>query len=557
MRVPLLNLALWSLLLGAPAAHAQGLGPLERVPGVTGEVVSLDVDPATGRWAVLFADGSVRVRNPGGADWILRAPRETSDEADDAILRVENFLGDLEDADEGDFDTIDVGEDVEDDVPDDVDDVGGETNDQLEELLQGETSLAPGSGTAGANGFVRWGLDGRIAVSRADGVWTADDGGRRWGRISKDPAADLADTGSTWVALMPEGELLIDGVRTDLYLGPLILEVADLAASDGTVWAATDVGLWAYRDGSWGPSGDDLEGLRQVFADPGWEGGLWAVGRDGVLRTDDAGQSWRLLEDGPRRGEMHWGGPAPGGALYVVARDGVWEYRDQGWLRDGRQLDLAVGSADGPYAIAEGVLLGPPGPGAAEGDLPQWIPLGDLMYSALSRRELSESMKAGRLAQTLMPEVTIEGMYSPDSATDYLPFTTADTGRELRLLVRAKWTPAGRSAAGDAFQETIDEVALRTGFDDLGIAGDRGVLGAMGGSVGRRATDYRSRLSVEIRDLYAARNALFFERDALPPDNLAAEVVWELRRAEIEAQLDALTGGAVSSYTQDSTNATN
>lgn len=536
---------------GVTPARAQSLPEVERVPGLPGHVA--DVDASGARWAVVFEDGSVRVHQGGVTDWALRAPRSVLDDADDAVLRVEGLLDELADdaSDLGSFEEAPV-EDTDVEPADDAsgDEVGDAAADRLEELLQGETSLALGA-LRGSGGIVRWGVGDRIAVSRSDGVWVSDDAGRRWSRLTRDHAVALADQGTTWAALLEDGQVLVDGRREPVALGPLLLEFRDLAAADGTVWAATDLGLWSWIPGrGWSPSGDDLDPLYAVVADPGWEGGLWVRGDGGFRRTDDGGVTWRPLGDGPVRGVARWGGPAPGGAL-LVSGDGLWRHAEGGWTRDGRQVDLAKISEAGLFALVDGQLLAPPfawGDGA--GVVPAWVPLGHLLGTALGRRELNDSLGAGRIVQTLMPELTIQGRYTHDQDISYLPYSTAGTSGALSLMVRLTWTPAGRSDADGSFDDTLEEVALRTGFDDLGI-GDRGLLGAMGGRVGRQATAYRNQLADRITELHAARNALFFERAAVPPRNLLEEVVWELRRSELEARIDALTDGAVSSWNHD------
>ena len=531
-------------------ANAQGLPPTERVPGLAGQGVDLDV--SGDRWAVVFSDGSVRVRNPGGSDYRLRPLRRDESDGDDALLRVENLLDDVSSIEDGALEEIDIG-DGDDDVVDAIaNDIGDDSADRLEELLQGETSIDANEALSGAFAIVRWGVGDRIAVSRADGVWTSEDAGRRWDRITRVRAVAMADTGSEWVLILENGDYYIEGVRDRIWLGPMPLEIADLDASDGTVWAATDLGLWAYKNSQWLPVGDDLEAMSQIVADPGWEGGLWSYGVLGIRRSDDGGETWRPLPGGPRRGRLAWGGPFPGGGLLVL-ENVLWQHSEGAWTRDGRKLDRAVYTSGGLFALAQGAVLAPPLElNVADADvIPEWIPLNNLMYTALNRKELVAALGTSRVLQTLMPELVIEGQFSPDTRTNYLPFTTAETGRDLRGMVRLTWTPAGRSAAGEAFEQTVEEISLRTGFDDIGIAGDRGLLGAMGGRVGRTATNYRSKLADDVRDLYAARNALYFERAAVPPQTLAEEVTWQLRLQELEARLDALTDGAVSAWNLD------
>lgn len=547
----------WAL-VGLGTAHAQTVGPAEPVAGVSGRVVALD---AVGeRWAVVFDDGSVRVHVGGTIDRLLRPPAVLGQTSDDAVLRVEGLL---DEAGEGEGLGLDAAPEFEEPDPDlaaegeepEVEvadaDVVDDTSDRLEELLQGEGSLEAGDRGAG-EGLVRWGRGPRIAVSRSDGVWTSEDGGERWSRWSRTPASALADDGTRWAAVLEDGRVQVGAVRERIALGPMFLEVMDLAASDGTIWAATDLGLWTWSEaGGWTPVGTDLDPLREVVADPGWEGGLWVRGPQGIRRTDDGGLTWRSLDGGPRAGHLAWGGPAPGGALLVTG-DGTWRHAEGGWIRDGRRLDLGVVTEAGLFAVVGGQLLAPPAGIVAGAEvLPEWIALGDLMGAALHRRDLRAPAWAGRVVYSIVPTVDVGARWVQSTDTDYLPFTTAGTRGTTTVGVRLTWTPMGFGSTSPTVQQAEEELELRTDSDDLGIV----TGGTLGVSPAARVTHglnaYRQVVADRVRDLVEARNALFFERAALPAGDLREAVAWELRRTELEARIDALTHGAVSAWNLD------
>ena len=343
--------------------------------------------------------------------------------------------------------------------------------------------------------------------------------------------------------------MLVAGRAERLDMGPFRAQVLDVAIADGTVWAATDLGLWRRTEDGWRSAGERDEPMTRVVADPGWEGGLWVRTASGVARTDDGGTSWRDLGGGPRvQNDLAWGGPAPGGALLVTSPSGTWDWREEGWTRldptpgrsvswwDGRPIVATGDRLLGRSADAELISAGPP----------PWVPLGQLLHTALSRRELTQSMSARRWVRTLLPEVTLDGTYRERSERELDLYTTAGTHGELTLKVQLRWIPAGRTTS--MVSEAAEDLSLR-----LPEFADRvfdGLLDA-GEAADREATEYRGELTRDIVALYRARNTLWLERAAVPPDSLLAEVRWQLRLDDIEARLDALTDGAVSAWDEN------
>ena len=81
--------------------------------------------------------------------------------------------------------------------------------------------------------------------------------------------------------------------------------------------------------------------------------------------------------------------------------------------------------------------------------------------------------------------------------------------------------------SGGGAVSVLDESALRVG----------------GSTLGRDSVEYRAELSEELGTLYRARARLL--ADASTSEELRSKVLRELERLELEALMDALSGGAV------------
>jgi hypothetical protein len=291
----------------------------------------------------------------------------------------------------------------------------------------------------------------------------------------------------------------------------------------------------------------------EVVADPGWEGGLWALvvldGERQLLRTDDAGASWVRLEGGPLGAvDISVGPPAPGGRLWATGVDGTWEHtRAAGWTQLSAEPGVVVSGHERPWVTSEEGLWGPEQPVDGFASVADWIPLGDLLYTVMSRRELTESVRASRVVQSLIPDLTLQGAFRPESDLDYDAFTTAGEGARWEAQVVLKWVPAGRSGASDGIEEALDEISLRTGVN-ASVGADRGVLGAMGGKAGRDASRYRSVLTNDLTALYRQRIEAVAQQAQLRDSTLRERTLIHVHIAQLDARIDALTQGAVSAW---------
>lgn len=77
--------------------------------------------------------------------------------------------------------------------------------------------------------------------------------------------------------------------------------VADLAWSRGTLWAATDAGLWAFDGARWvGPDRSVVQGgVGRIERIRALDGALWVTGVGGAARRSPTGGGWTYLEVGP------------------------------------------------------------------------------------------------------------------------------------------------------------------------------------------------------------------------------------------------------------------
>jgi hypothetical protein len=85
-------------------------------------------------------------------------------------------------------------------------------------------------------------------------------------------------------------------------------------------------------------------------------------------------------------------------------------------------------------------------------------------------------------------------------------------------------------------------------FDDEVVIDDGLTSDALVSKVNRGATLYRTEVADTIASLWTTRQRLVTERQLAGDEPLADQVARALRVAELEARLDALTDGAVSSW---------
>ncbi|NCG18498.1 MAG: hypothetical protein GWP91_05750 [Rhodobacterales bacterium] len=540
---PVLFIAVFLCSIGsASAADAltwHSLGPPE-----AGGFVAVDHRDAV----VVAVDerGAVWRSPDGGLAWqkTLRAPRGGGQSNRD-LLQLE---GAIEEIGSDDSDVVEAsGDEVDEEteVPT-VEAIDEDLVDVLGFLGEG------GGGRGGSTALVVWGEGDQLMVSRSDGLHLSVDGGSQWQKVGEQTALAIAPSKNGWVVARWDGLYETDELgRFGHVFGTEQVGILDLATADGVTWAATTEGLWSNSEGIWAPTGSSSELISTLLVDPGWEGGLWVISGQQVLRTDDGGVQWTAVDTPFIPSNLYWLSP------------GEWAITDQNGgfaTASGGQWSTAQTPTSGALHAVDGqwIAVGPEGffhsglSRALSNSFAPWISLNDLVHSSLSRSELTASADASRLVRSLMPSLTTEYKYSPFQSTDFNKVTTVTTKGEWQLGMTLKWTPAGReSSQSGAVEAALDELALRADYDGLGAGGDRSLLGAMGNRVSRSVAEQRNAIAFDLVGLYKAHVGT--ERAILAQEGKAVDeaVYLALRKLELEAKMDALTNGAVSAWNQN------
>jgi hypothetical protein len=297
--------------------------------------------------------------------------------------------------------------------------------------------------------------------------------------------------------------------------------VADLVDLGARVLAATATGGWVTSDAvAWTPwTWPERSGVGTVVGGGQVGDLLLAAGAEGVAVSVDAGVTWSRLADGPEVASPRAVAVVEGRALMASA-SGLFRL---GPPRTGREL--ARGPGDG---------------------LPS---LSDLRVAAESRVGLAAAAGARgpgvQVAGWLLPQVSaqLRWVQGADDASSLDAGLEAGRAGNWQLQVWATWRPPGRKVVASDPQDLVvveraeDQGAFAGGFDQW----------MMLGSAGREATAHRLEVAERLVGLIVRRERLMGERgrDGQP---LREVVARELRIAEIDAELDALTDGAVTRY---------
>lgn len=581
----------------APAAEGEALtGPLReawwwnRVGPVGGGPMSdVAIHPdEQGLYAATTLEGTVWITLDEGRSWVSVLPGlgsalgETSTE--ERVLlevesRIEELTGDLgldevdEALDPDDYaDDPDALEAAQQDLEDRADqlqqesaDLARSAVDEVQTELQSDpwfleqASVLEGSRTA-ARPRVWFTSRGWLVVGRADGLWITKDLGGSWTHVLQGlPCSALLERA--------DGTLLVgtsDGLRAsrDLAIwddpddGTEGLRIYELVAAHGVIYAATERGLWT-SDGLAG--WDRVPGLDEpvlaILADPFWEGGLWLATPRTVLRSDDAGVTTRE----PLGAPLGWVVSmvlVEMDHLVAAGNDGTWESLDGGttWspvaqgLSNPETRGLAIRDDVLLLTSEEGVFrLGPEQPvvpddltrdmqAAMEG----FVPVGLLLDATLLRAELQAS-PGRRWAAALAPDLQVEGRYQTRDRLLYEPETgsTRELDAIWQVAMRLQWTPPGRQSTA---------LFVHSGGEGGVSVLDASAQAVATSSVSRGSTEYRSHLAGLVTEMHAARAELISAWPVVRQASILDQTLHALRIQELEAQLDALTEGAVSRW---------
>jgi len=427
-------------------------------------------------------------------------------------------------------------------------------------------------------------IAGLVIASRPEGRWRSTDGGRTWSPLAAlPPSRDfLRVSGSDRRDLILAGTdsgiwFSIDGGRSWLEGSSAMRGVGVLSlATDGAlVFAGTTEGLWMSMDGvRWAkllpPRYADVQ-IEDVLTDPTWVGGLWAASDEGLLRSDDAGQTFRPAGRNPLIGSTDLTLLAGAGQMLASGDDGVWESSDGGvrWsplatglpgpvvadtvsgsqpaiaTRTGVYIlsrPVAADAPEEPQAIASATVL------SAE----QLVSM-SLRRSGMDLSPLAVQRKFARAALTPHLKMKVERENARYIFADYDAIeTTLMNGQVWRFSTALCFGGCASSStdiaySSDGFSDGIsigDDVELLVIGGDIYSATDQSVsIAPAAVNVSQRISQYRNDLTDYIIELYYARQRLVSERSAVGGLPLMEQVLHDLQIQEVDARLDIYTDG--------------
>jgi len=326
------------------------------------------------------------------------------------------------------------------------------------------------------------------------------------------------------------------------------------AVSDGVLAGAED-GLWFSPDGHTWIRRDGLtEPVLAMTVDTQEENAVWIVTTSGLHHTQDSGSTVGPLLPIPVPLRDVTSVASLGfGRFLVGGGDGVVETTDGGvtWALKNQGLERVNGArivmSDRTHVllVAGGRVYQLKEVGAEQDEelieqLEPWIPLDELVYSAVSRSGMTEVMNPRRLRirSYFVPQLRLEGRFRDYSDLNFDRFngTAFDTRGELLVLGLLTWTPRVRT-------RTDLGVLTSDMQDPLVILGDGGLTAAL--RVNQNLARYHAQVSDLVIERYRARMRLVRERPRLQNLSLLSRVLHELGVQHVEADLDVLTEGAV------------
>ncbi len=430
-----------------------------------------------------------------------------------------------------------------------------EAGDQVQTELVNDPWFLDGAGGQSSTFLLRPRLlieDG-VWLARSDGLWTRRE--LRWQRVLEQPATSLAAVDGRWFVSTVGGGLLVsdNGEQWRPGVGPPVEHIFELVSTSQGLLAATDDGLWRSRDGvTFVRLGPLVEPVVRVREDGER---LWVVTPQTVWRSDDGGQTL-LTTSGDRLDGVQDLLPWQGGALATTGR-GVYRTQDGGetWepLAQGLGAVAARGLAQtpqGPVVATDlGVFQLVKAPPTVPQGLSSFVPLGHLVDAAGRRIEFNQRV-GRRLAASFVPSVVLEGSVQEGDRLLYQPALGTDRFVDANVQARVQlvWTPQGRRTFDSDDMVMSGDVAdlapavLISGGGAVAVL-DESALRVGGSTLGRDSVEYRAELSEELGALYRARARLV--ADGSTSEELRSKVLRELERLELEALMDALSGGAV------------
>lgn len=414
-----------------------------------------------------------------------------------------------------------------------------------------------------------------LILSRSDGSWRTSDAGQTWTPVpTLPPTLDIVPFPgfpTELVAATTEGVFQSGNAGASWFEVESTLSgdrVYDLVSDERYVYAGTDRGLYRSLDGMrWERARQEAGAATPVFAiaaDPSWAGGLWLAGVEGILRSDDSGETMRPTGRNPLAGTRVLVALPGVGRVMAAGGDGVWESTDGGirWRPvvdglagpDQRALVLDaeapfVGGAYGVYRLGRGVE-DPDAPAPVAVDIP---PLGELIGVSMRRGGVSYD-------PVLVQRGVMRALATPSLSTfarlEKASYRTADLYELTAAQVDETDWSFGATVCFGACSGWIGVVAdvdvadvegvvpeLVTVGDEVFDLNDVGTYSAAAANAVADMTKYRGFLASSLTELYHTRLRLESQRGSVRVLPLQDRVVYALSVAETDAQIDAYTDG--------------
>lgn len=396
-----------------------------------------------------------------------------------------------------------------------------------------------------------------VYAAAENGLWASADTGKTWKRFTGNGATglfSLALLGNTLIAATPKGLFEVSGEgrwKRKAKVPPGGSRKYSLAVSQAAVFAASGEGIFRLEGSGWKPElyapvesecTESEEGIepadqeKDVYVHSviiGKEGGnlVASLGKR-VYQRDSGRNEWQLLDPFPAGTDVvslsadeKW--------LLAATRSQVYAYDDGNWaqISSPGTVIFAIGRS-GNTVIAGG-----------DSGLFFKGPFETVFLGRQPRNEpsIGEVQQAAIIYAEVHPE-KIQRWRKEASRKAWLPEVNIDLERDVSEL----WHWESGSTTKN------DDDSLRRGKEEL----DWGLrlswdLGDIIWNDDQASIDVRSRLMVELRrDILDEVNSLYFERlrKSAELENMAhgdtpKRREKELRLAELQARLDALTGG--------------
>jgi photosystem II stability/assembly factor-like uncharacterized protein len=285
--------------------------------------------------------------------------------------------------------------------------------------------------------------------------------------------------------------------------------------------------------------------IRHIAIDPQDPSHIFLATSSGIYQSFDKGNSWKSIPDqGLNTKEVRWLAINPGPQIYAATNSGIFVFQDDKWkdlslrlvpgkingLWLGNNGDLLVFSSKGLFKSQSDALAGIPG---SQNGGKSVFPNDEPGIEAVQRAAMS-------FAEVGPEKIQYWRLKAAKKA--WLP--------QISLGLNRDTTDLWHWESGSTTKELDDD--LRKGRDclewDFRLSWD---LGDIVWSEAQTSIDVRSRLTVQLRnDILDEVTKIYFERIRLKSELDALDILdknkrkdKELRILELNAYLDALTGG--------------